>query len=168
MTAPTLPTGISIRTRFADTDPEAILKLHQEVYASEYGYGPAFFHYVEEGLEEFSRRFDPASDGCWLCEHNGTIVGSLILMHREPHVYQLRFFVLSPAFRGKGLGHVLLRQGFDFLSAQNARAVFLWTTAEQHTAAALYRKYGFILTAEKETVSMGKTLKEQKYERRLS
>jgi len=55
----------------------------------------------------------------------------------------------------------------DFMESNTAcgyASCYLWTTNEQEAAAALYKRYGFILTDEKESTAFGKLLKEQRYE----
>jgi peptidyl-dipeptidase Dcp len=42
--------------------------------------------------------------------------------------------------------------------------VYLWTTHEQQAAAYMYMKAGFRLTEEKDSISFGKPLKEQRYD----
>jgi hypothetical protein len=53
---------------------------------------------------------------------------------------------------------------FDFLRSCDYRSSFLWTASELQTAATLYTRYGFQLTAEKQSTSFGKPVTEQRYD----
>ena len=55
----------------------------------------------------------------------------------------------------------------DFLKEKNYKQAYLWTTNEQTSAAALYVRYGFELTEEKESDAFGKPLMEQRFDLQL-
>ncbi len=155
---------IHIRTNFQPGDIGYITYLHGLMYADEYGYGQAFERYVAEGLADFQRNYDPRTSRIWICEHRGNIIGSLALMHREPWA-QLRYFMIMPAYRGIGLGKHLMALFWEFFKTKGYQGAYLWTTADQTTAAKLYRTYGFKLTESKpNNRSFGKTVVEQRYE----
>ena len=92
------------------------------------------------------------------------MVGFLLLMHRPDRLAQLHFFIVVSEFRGKGLGKLLMDRFMRFLTEANYRGAYLWTTNEQIHAAALYTRYGFGLTEEKDSSAFGKLLKEQRYD----
>jgi peptidyl-dipeptidase Dcp len=112
----------------------------------------------------FYKSYNQNADRVWVCEYNKHLAGFLLLMHRENNSAQLRFFVIRPAFRGIGLGRKLMDLYFEFFHSRNYHSSFLWTTSEQRTAAALYARYGFQLTAEKPSCTFGKPVTEQRYE----
>lgn len=155
---------ISIRTTLLPGDIGTVAMLHGKMYSEEYQYGIAFESYVAGGLHEFYQQYDPSIDRVWICEHNDQMVGFLLLMHRPNQTAQLRYFFLLPGYRGIGLGRKLMELFMQFLKEKNYESAYLWTTNEQHTAADLYKKFGFILTEEKSTDTFGKSLIEQKYE----
>jgi peptidyl-dipeptidase Dcp len=156
--------GISIRTHLKSGDIGYIIYLHGWLYKKEYNYSIAFETYVAKGLYEFYNQYDPTKDCVWICEHNHSITGFLLLMHRENHAAQLRFFIILPEYRGIGLGKKLMELYLDWLKDHNYHSSYLWTTHEQTTAAELYKKYGFKLVEEFDSTSFGKLLKEQRYE----
>ncbi len=57
-----------------------------------------------------------------------------------------------------------VRVFIDFMYEKKYKSAYLWTTNEQLAAASLYRKFGFTLTEEKESITFGKSLIEQRYD----
>lgn len=155
---------VTIRTNLRPGDIEQVIQLHGKLYQREYQYSSAFEDYVSRGLYEFHSSYDPGIDRVWICEHNDHMVGFLLLMHRADRLAQLRFFILEPEYRGKGLGKLLMDRFMRFLKEANYRGAYLWTTNEQIQAAVLYTRYGFRLTEEKDSTTFGKLLKEQRYD----
>ncbi|HWB25405.1 MAG TPA: GNAT family N-acetyltransferase [Chitinophagaceae bacterium] len=155
---------ITIRTTLQPGDIGYVTYLHGDMYSKEYGYGISFEAYVAQGLCEFYRQYNPARDRVWLCEHNSTIVGFLLLMNRGGDTAQLRYFILLKPYRGIGLGKKLLQLLMGYLKAVGYKKCYLWTTNEQETAAALYKRAGFVLTEEKPSGAFGKPLFEQRYD----
>lgn len=159
--------NISIRTELKPGDLGFVVYRHGKLYAQENGYGIAFEAYVAQGLAEFYHSYDAEKDCVWICETEDKIIGFLLLMHRKETTAQLRYFYLEPEYRGIGLGNRLMRLFMDFLKEKGYRSAYLWTTNEQSAAAALYRRYGFELTEEKESNEFGKPLIEQRFDLHL-
>lgn len=155
---------VTIRTELKPGDIGYVTWMHGALYSREYNYTTHFEAYVAAGLHEFHKHYDPDLDRVWVAEHNDRIIGFLLLMHRENSSAQLRFFILEPGYRGIGLGKKLTLLFTDFLKEKGYNTCFLWTTNEQTTAAAIYRKMGFVLTDEADSTTFGKELKEQRYE----
>ena len=158
---------ISMRNVLKPGDLGYITYLHGVIYSKEYNYGIEFESYVAAGMHEFYSNYNPDKDRVWICEHNNRIVGCLFLIHRDDSIAQLRFFLLLPGYRGLGLGKELMAQFVSFMKNNGLQRSYLWTTSELHEAAALYTRFGFKLTAEKESVAFGKHVIEQKYEMKL-
>ena len=156
--------AIEIRSHIVTGDLGYVIHLHGLIYGREFGYGVSFEAYVAAGLLEFYQNFDPARDRVWICEHDRKTVGFLLLMHRGNDAAQLRYFLIDPAYRGIGLGKTLLRLWMEFFHEAGYKSAYLWTTHELSTAAALYRKHGFVLTETKDSTVFGKPLKEQRYD----
>jgi len=155
---------ITIRTDLRPGDLGYIIHLHGAFYGREYGYSIRFETYVALGVHEFYEHYDPARDRFWMCEHEGRIIGSLLLMHRGEEAAQLRYFMVLPEYRGVGLGKRLMELFVAFLEERGYRSAYLWTVDELPVAAALYRRYGFRLTEEKPSTAFGKPLREQRYD----
>jgi GNAT superfamily N-acetyltransferase len=154
---------IVIRTELRPGDLGCVMYLHGSFYGRQYGYGIQFETYVAGGLQEFYEQYDPLRDRFWLCEHQGRMIGSLLLMHRGESAAQLRYFMVLPEYQGMGLGKRLMELFMEFLRQKGYRSAYLWTVDELPVAAALYRRHGFVLTEEKPSTAFGKPLVEQRY-----
>ena len=154
---------ISIRTKLRHGDLGYVVYMHGALYGREYGYGLQFETYVAKGLCEFYEGYNPERNRIWACEHNGHMVGFLLLIDRGKAA-QLRYFLIEPEYRGLGLGSKLLNLYMDFLRECGYKESYLWTTHELDTAIYLYKRVGFKLTEEKESTSFGKALREQRYD----
>lgn len=155
---------IRIRTKLKPGDIGYVTYMHGHLYQQEYHYGVSFEAYVAKGFYEFYERYDDILDRVWVAEHNGDIIGFLLLMHREPGEAQLRYFILDPAYRGMGLGKKLSILFMEHLRSVGYDRAYLWTTHELYAAAGIYRKMGFQLSAEIDSDAFGKPLKEQRYD----
>jgi peptidyl-dipeptidase Dcp len=156
--------NISIRTELKPGDLGYVIHRHGKLYDEEYDYGVSFEMYVALGMHEFYKKYNPELDNVWICEHEEKIIGFLLLMNRENNAAQLRYFYLEPEYRGIGLGKKLMEHYMKFLKDKGYHSAYLWTTHEQQTAAALYKRHGFTLTEEKQSTAFGKPLKEQRYD----
>src|ERR1700761_465846 len=155
---------ITIRTTLKPGDIGYITYMHGKIYYQEYDYGISFEAYVAKGLYEFYEHYDETLDKVWVAEYNGTIIGFLLLMHREPGTAQLRYFIIDAAYRGIGLGKKLSIFFMEQVQKAGYKRAYLWTTHELYTAAGIYQKMGFRLTEEIASESFGKALKEQRYD----
>ena len=159
---------IKIRTDLRPGDIGYVTYLHGLLYGMEYGFAISFESYVAFGLHEFYQQYDADKDCVWVAEHDNKIVGFLLLMHRPLNAAQLRHFILDPGYRGIGLGKKLMSNYMNFFSSRKYSSSFLWTTHELHAAASLYKKAGFVLTEEIDSIAFGKPLKEQRYDLTLT
>lgn len=154
---------LQIRTELRPGDLGYVTYLHGALYFREYGYGLQFESYVAKGLAEFYDNYNPERNRIWVCEHNGRMIGFLLLMDRGSAA-QLRYFLIEPEYRGIGLGKKLMNLYMDFLRRCGYKTSYLWTTHELETAAFLYKRLGFKLTEEKDSTSFGKPVREQRYD----
>ena len=155
--------AISIRSTLQPGDIGYVTYMHGSLYHKQYGYGLQFESYVAKGLCEFYEKYNPERSRVWICEHNHRMIGFLLLMDRG-EAAQLRYFLIEPEYRGVGLGSKLMNLYMDFLYECGYQKSYLWTTHELFTAAFLYKRHGFTLTEEKESIAFGKPLREQRYD----
>lgn len=160
----TAAAAVTTRNDLRPGDLGYVIHLHGRLYKEEQNFGIGFEAYVAQGLSELYKQYDPEKDRVWICEQGDKMVGFLALMHRGDQTAQLRYFLLLPECRGLGLGRRLMESFMSFLREKGYRHCYLWTTSEQETAIALYKRYGFALTEEKTSSTFGKQLDEQKYE----
>jgi ribosomal protein S18 acetylase RimI-like enzyme len=153
---------IAIRTELRPGDAGWVLHRHGELYARENGYGIRFELYVARGICEFLERYDPERDRVWAAELGGRIVGFVLAMHREEEA-QLRYFLVEPELRGRGLGRRMLGLALDFAREKGYRGMYLWTTADQKGAIGLYESLGFSLAEEKASTAFGQPQAERRY-----
>lgn len=161
----TEPAGIVIRHDLRPSDLGRVTELHGEVYAEEYGFDHTFEAYVASTLAEFGLGLRPGRDRLWLAEWQGRLVGSAGIIGRDDGAAQLRWFLVHPDARGRGLGSRLLATCLDFCRSAGYRSVFLWTVDELEDAARHYRRFGFRKTQEKPPeVLWGRRVAEQRYD----
>jgi ribosomal protein S18 acetylase RimI-like enzyme len=123
-----------------------------------------FEGYVAGTLAHFARPTDPARERFWLAEIGPRLVGSIAIIKNAVEVAQLRWLVVDPAFRGRGIGARLVREAVSFAQEAGYRSVFLETLRELPVAAALYRAAGFELVHEETCRLWGREVTDQRYE----
>lgn len=159
--------AIAVRTTLRPGDIGRIVELHGELYSREYGWGRAFEAYVAESLSAFVLRGDPETDRLWLAEVGDQLVGSIAIGGRPGPSGQLRYFLVDPRVRGRGLGKRLLDDALAFCRERKFRSVFLWTASDLPAAAHLYRAAGFRLVEEVPEPDWGQAVVRQRYELEL-
>jgi N-acetylglutamate synthase-like GNAT family acetyltransferase len=153
-----------IRTNIKPGDIGYITYLHGSLYAAEYGLDHTFEGYVAAGIGEFAQKYDANKDYFAVAELDGTIVGAIAIVGQSDQTAQLRWFLVDPDARGRGLGKRLLRDAVDFCRQRNYKSVFLWTITELKTAAHLYREAGFEPTEQNTHEIWGAVRTEERYE----
>jgi ribosomal protein S18 acetylase RimI-like enzyme len=135
---------ISIRRDLRDGDADAIAELHRRVYASEYGLNKRFVEGVRRGLEAAVTTGWPQRAGAvWLVDGDETLLGALGLTDEGEGTGRLRWLVLDPALRGRGLGRSLVAELVDEARAAGLHTLTLETYSDLTAAARIYRAAGF-------------------------
>ncbi|HEY6806667.1 MAG TPA: GNAT family N-acetyltransferase [Pyrinomonadaceae bacterium] len=145
-----------------------VIYLHGTLYGKEYNLDRTFEGYVAARLGDFAIQFDPQKDFFAVVEDGGDIVGSIAINGVNEDNALLRWFLLHPDTRGKGLGKQLLNRALDFCREKNFKTVDLWTISELKTAAHLYRQFGFQLVEENTKELWGGARTEQRYQLHLN
>ena len=70
---------------------------------------------------------DPSAGRLWLAEADGHLKGSIAIVRAAPTVAQLRWFLLAPELRGRGLGRHLLDQALAYAASNAYESAFLLT-----------------------------------------
>ncbi len=145
----------------------AVTALHARHYAEAAGFGRAFEAIVATGLASFCERLDNPANAIWSVLRDEEILGSVAidgedLGHGRAH---LRWFILSPALRGAGLGRRLIDCALAFVDARGHQETHLWTFAGLDAARHLYETRGFVLVGETLGAQWGKPVQEQHFVR---
>lgn len=147
---------LTIRT-YQSNDIEYIIQRHRELYENEYGFSAEFGDYVEKYVKKFDLEHQPEQENIWIAECDGKPVGVIAVVKVDNETAQLRWFLIEPGMRGRGLGHLLMQTTLNFCKEKNYRKIILWTVNTLEAARHLYRNYGFMLMETKENLDWTKT-----------
>src|SRR4051794_2866811 len=100
--------NVQVRWDIRPGDLGQLLYLHGILYAQEWGFDLTFEAYVAGTLAHFAAPLDTARERLWLAEAAGQLMGSIAVVKKTEEVAQLRWLLIAPAFRGRGLGAGLL------------------------------------------------------------
>jgi DNA-binding transcriptional MerR regulator/N-acetylglutamate synthase-like GNAT family acetyltransferase len=142
-----------------------VTALHGAYYHEHWGLGLYFESLVARELAEYLGRFDPVRDGFWMATVDGEIAGSITIDggRAAEEGARLRWFVVSDAHRGQGIGRLLMEQAIGFCRRAGFARVFLWTFAGLDAARHLYEAYGFVLCEEHQDDEWGRPLTKQMF-----
>ena len=138
---------ISIRTDLRPGDLGRIISLHGEVYDPLGGYGLTFEAFVGRTIAEFILD-NNARGRIWLAEQGGRLVGCTAIALRDGDRGQLRWVLVDPSARGRGIGKQLVGSAMDYCHEEGCESVFLETTDGLLESQTLYEKLGFAVTSE--------------------
>lgn len=143
-----------------------IAELHGEYYHQHWNFGLFFEAKVAIELSEFLKRFKESRDGFWAVLLDGRVEGSLIIdgIHSGTEGAHLRWFIISDALRGEGVGNQLIQTAISFCRSSGCGKVYLWTFEGLEAARHLYEKAGFKLVEEHKGTQWGTEVNEQKFE----
>lgn len=145
-----------------------IAELHASYYHRTAGFGLAFESKVARELADFCERYVAGRDGLWLALADGRIEGSIVIdgSHAASDGAHLRWFIVSDAVRGRGVGGRLLDSAMEFCRARGYERVYLWTFEGLDAARYLYERAGFRLAQQQRGRQWGTEVNEQRFELR--
>ena len=138
---------ISIRTDLRPGDLGRIISLHGEVYDPLGGYGLTFEAFVGRTIAEFVLD-NNARGQIWLAERGERLVGCTAIALRDGSRGQLRWVLVDPSARGRGIGKQLVNSAMDYCREKGCESVFLETTDGLPESQTLYEKLGFTVISE--------------------
>lgn len=143
-----------------------ITQLHGSYYHKHSGFGLFFEAKVASMLAELLSRYDENRDGFWVAVRQARIEGGLAIdgIHADDEGAHLRFFIMSDAVRGKGIGNHLIRDAINFCENKGYERIYLWTFEGLDAARHLYEKYGFKLVQQFAGSQWGPVVNEQRFE----
>ena len=137
---------------------------HGVIYANEYQLDETFEAYVAKYMAEFIENYDPAKDHLWIVEKGTEIVGSIAIVKKDNKTAQLRWLLVEPHIRNKGIGTKLMHEAISFSKSQGYQKIILGTFSDLKIARKLYSKNGFQLIESKNHHIWGQDLIEEQWE----
>ncbi len=143
-----------------------IAELHGTSYSQYWKLGQYFEAKVANELGDLMCRFNPALDGFWTARVNGQFAGGIAIDSKEAETEgaRLRFFILDPAYQGRGIGRKLMDEVMAFCRKAGYKRIYLTTFAGLDAARRLYEQAGFKLIWQEADTHWGQELPEQKFE----
>jgi len=155
--------GAALRTEERPGDIGDLVKMHGSLYAREHGFSMEFEAYVAGTFAGYAWPLGQRQR-LWIIERGGTAAGSIAIVAASPTQAQLRWLLLAPEVRGRGLGSLLVEEAVEFSRSSGYSSLVLWTVSSLTTATALYRRAGFQLTEQKTHVLWGAERTEERYD----
>lgn len=140
---------------------------HGRYYSENWGFTSFFEAKVMGGISEFATRLDDPRVLLASAWSGRDFLGSLTVDNdgdRQADCAHLRWFIMSDAARGKGLGRKLFATAMEFMPRQGYRRAYLTTFKGLGAAARLYSDFGFTLTDEQPGNTWGVTVTEQRFD----
>ncbi|MDX1810102.1 MAG: GNAT family N-acetyltransferase [Sulfurospirillaceae bacterium] len=143
-----------------------VVELHGSYYHEHWGFGLFFEAKVAGELAEFLKRYDENRDGFWTVSVDGRVEGTITLdgIHSKSKGAHLRWFIVSDALRGRGVGKQLIETVIGFCKSKEYDKIYLWTFEGLPAARHLYERAGFKLVFEQRGSQWGTEVKEQRFE----
>ncbi|MCG8401765.1 MAG: helix-turn-helix domain-containing GNAT family N-acetyltransferase [Firmicutes bacterium] len=161
--------NVRLRHGVLPGDIGSIINLHGIVYAVECGYNHQFEGYVCSTFQAFAESYDPGKDRLWIAEtDDGITVAAIAILGYAETTAQLRWFIIHPLYRGRGLGWRMLDGALRFCREKGYKKIFLLTTSDQQTASYMYSKVGFVKTGEQPMQVWGQEMVEERFELTLA
>ncbi len=137
---------------------------HGVIYTMEYQLDETFEAYVAKYMAQFVENYDPAKDCLWIVEIGTEVVGSIAIVNVNDNIAQLRWLLVEPYARNKGIGTKLMYEAISFCKYQGYKKIILGTFSDLKMARRLYEKNGFQLVNSKTHPIWGQTLTEEDWE----
>jgi DNA-binding MarR family transcriptional regulator/GNAT superfamily N-acetyltransferase len=136
-----------------------IVQRNAALYAAEYGWNADYEGLVARIVADFAQDHDPLLERVWIAELHRRPVGCVMCVRDEaPATARLRLLLVEPDARGLGIGDRLVEAVVAFARGAGYRDLVLWTNDVLGAARRIYRRHGFVLTAEKPHRSFGRDL----------
>lgn len=137
---------LEIRHQLRPGDLGAIIAHHGEVYRREHGVDSTFEAHVAASVAAAAKHGWPGpGERLWIAELDGRHAGSLALTDEGGGRAAVRFFLLDPELRGRGLGRRWIAELLAEAEGAGYASVWLETFSDLRAAAHLYRSLGFEL-----------------------
>lgn len=140
--------GVEIRCGYEPGLIGRVGELHGRYYAEAWGSGAPFEMLMIREFCDFIESYDPERDLVLSAHIGEVLVGSISVLGRRagPGIAQLRFFIVDPAYHGRGAGKALLSAALGWCCEKGFKTVFLWTVDNLPQSRGLYENAGFRIT----------------------
>jgi GNAT superfamily N-acetyltransferase len=117
----------------------------------------------------FLETHDARRDALWTAAVDGRVEGGIVIdgSHAAEKGAHLRWFILSDALRGKGVGRQLITRAVNFCVAKRYPKIVLWTFEGLDAARHVYERAGFRLACQQKGAQWGTEVNEQMFECQL-
>jgi GNAT superfamily N-acetyltransferase len=142
-----------------------VTELHAAYYQREWGFGLFFEAKVATELASFLQTYNEQRDAIWVARLDENIEGSVAIdgAHAATHGAHLRWFMISDALRGRGVGQQLIEAAIAFCRTRHYPRIYLWTFEGLDAARHVYEKNGFRLVEEQKGARWGREVNEQQF-----
>jgi GNAT superfamily N-acetyltransferase len=142
-----------------------VAELHGIYYSVHWRFGLSFEAKVAAELAEFLMRYDESRDGFWTASVDGCIEGAITIdgLRVEGEGAHLRWFIVSDALCGTGIGNRLIGTAIEFCRNCRYKRVYLWTFEGLDAARHLYERRGFRLVEQRRGAQWGTKVIEQRF-----
>ncbi|WP_437831813.1 bifunctional helix-turn-helix transcriptional regulator/GNAT family N-acetyltransferase [Niallia taxi] len=152
---------ISIRDKYTEEDKELIIEMQRAFYSENYGFNETFLEYLHHSFEGKIKKI-------WIAEDNEKFAGCVGLVEDNETTALLRWFIVDPSIRGKGVGTKLVQTLLNYSKEQQYKRVYLWTVSSLPVARRLYAKFGFKITeTREEQLLWGQKIVEERWDLEL-
>lgn len=137
------PTPMMIYRPHEDDEMEEAIELIAKVYKEVLG--REINKFVRDEVYRILEEYDPEQDLFLIAEHDGEMVGTVVMEHSnpEPGCCNMQFLAVRPDHRGHGHGRGLVTKGLEFAKEAGYETVELNATAEFDFALSMYVSMGF-------------------------
>jgi len=149
---------------YTETDLNYIVESHCRIYQQEYKFDDSFNEFMMDSLNKFLRNKNDKKENIWVVDQEGILMGSIGIVKVSDDISQLRWFLLEPDQRGKGLGNQLIQEAIKFCKDNHYKTIILWTNKSLHAARKLYEKNGFKVSEVKKSYLSNQEIIEEKWE----
>jgi GNAT superfamily N-acetyltransferase len=146
-----------------------VTELHAAYYTRAWGFGRSFEAQVATEMAAFLERCDERTDAIRIALVDSRIAGFIAVdgADADGEGAHLRWFIVTDALRGQGVGQRLMTSALDCCRARGHRRVYLWTFEGLAVARHIYEKSGFRLAEQRRGSRWGREVSEQRFELEL-
>lgn len=160
--------GVLVRREWRAGDGDALVALHARLYPAEHGMDERFVEGVRSGVRAAQAGGFPSErEAAWVVEDRGRFAGCVALTYEGGGVGRLRWVLLAPELRGRGLGRSLIADAVAEARRLGILRLELDTFAALEAAGHIYTDLGFRLISERRTEMWGPEIRFRRYELEL-